>query len=288
MVSVRRGDRSRRFGPGAPRLISGETPAPAIETGRSAHVELLGSRIDRVTMDEAVDRCRSFLGGDRRPRLIVPVNAAIFALADRSERLRRVIREADLVLADGAAVVWASRLLGGGLRHRVTGIDLMCRLAEVADRQRLRVFLLGARPEVVRKVADKFRAEYPGVVIAGSRDGFFAPEDQAAIITQVRESRPDILLVALPTPFKETWCLDHLGDFGVPVVLPVGGSFDVFSGLIRRAPRWMQAAGLEWSWRLLMEPRQKWRRYVFLNTTFVWLCLLSALRGGRATRSVED
>ena len=240
-------------------------------------VVVLGYPVDRVTMDEAVDRCRSYLHGDRRARLVVTLNAAVLAMAERCERLRSAVRGGDLVLADGISVVWAARLFGADLRHRVSGVDLMERLAQLADGEGLRIFFLGARPEVVLKVVDRIESEHPGVVVAGFRDGYFAPSEAGEVIEQVRRSRADILFVAMPSPFKEIWCFDHLDDLGVPVVLPVGGAFDVFSGEIPRAPVWMRNAGLEWSWRLLMEPRQKWRRYLFLNSAFVWLCLRSVV-----------
>ena len=260
-------------------IAEGGDRGPAADLGPMARSDLLGYPVDRVSMDEAVERCRSFLGGDRLPRLIVTLNAAVLAMAERSGRLREAVRGGDLVLADGASIVWASRLLGGDLRHRVAGVDLMGRLAELADDERLRLFFLGARPAVVARVVERVEADHPGAVVAGYRDGYFAPEDRAGVVEEIRLSRADILFVAMPTPFKETWCRDHLRDFEVPVVLPVGGAFDVFAGLIPRAPLWMQSSGLEWLWRLSMEPRQKWRRYVYLNSAFVWLCLRARLRG---------
>jgi N-acetylglucosaminyldiphosphoundecaprenol N-acetyl-beta-D-mannosaminyltransferase len=258
-------------------------PAPpaTLPAKPSTRVDVLAYPIDRVTMDEAVDRCLSFLGGDRRPRLVVTLNAAILAMAERCGRLRSAVRGGDLVLADGISVVWAARLFGFDLRHRVAGVDLMERLVELADGQRLRVFLLGARPEIVRKVVDRIEAEYPGVEVAGYRDGYFPAADSPEVIEQIRRSRADFLFVAMPSPFKEIWCFDHLDGLGVPVVLPVGGAFDVFSGAISRAPLWMQGAGLEWFWRLMMEPRQKWRRYLFLNSAFVWICLRSVVLKSR-------
>ena len=245
----------------------------AVERSPTIRVEVLAYPIDRVTMDEAVEHCRSFIEGDRRPRLIVTVNAAILAMAERCQRLRSVVRGGHLVLADGVSVVWAARLLGVDLRHRVAGVDLMERLAQLAHDEHFRLFFLGARPEVVRKVVARIESEYPGVVVAGYRDGYFPSTESAEVIEQVRESRADILFVAMQSPFKELWCFEHLDDLGVPVVLPVGGAFDVFSGAIRRAPLWMQDVGLEWTWRLMMEPRKMWRRYLFLNSSFVWLCV---------------
>jgi N-acetylglucosaminyldiphosphoundecaprenol N-acetyl-beta-D-mannosaminyltransferase len=258
-----------------------EASGATVEKKSPTRVDVLAYPIDRVTMDEAVDRCRSFLEGDRRPRLIVTVNAAILAMAERCGRLRSAVQGGHLVLADGVSVLWAARLLGVDLRHRVAGVDLMERLAQLADEKHLRVFFLGARPEVVRKVVDRIESEYPGVVVAGYRDGYFPPDTSVEVIEQVRESRADILFVAMQSPFKELWCFDNLDDLGVPVVLPVGGAFDVFSGRIPRAPHWMQDAGLEWFWRLMMEPRKMWRRYLFLNSKFVWLCARAIFRKHR-------
>ena len=262
------------------------TPPPAsptIETeDPTARDEVLGFRVDRVTMEEAVDRCLSYLEGDRRPRLVVTLNAAIVAMAERDERLRAALRAGDLILADGLSVVWAARLSGAGLRHRVAGVDLMERLAHRADLKGLRLYFLGARPEVVRKVVARVESEHPGAVVAGFRDGFFDESGTVGVIEEIRRSRADVLFVAMHTPFKEIWCSEHLEELGVPVVLPVGGAFDVYSGEIPRAPLWMQKAGLEWSWRLMMEPRQKWRRYLFLNSAFVWLCLRSAFLNATA------
>ena len=249
----------------------------ALVVGHSTRVDVLAYPIDRVTMDEAVARCRSYLEGDRRPRLVVTVNAAILAMAERCERLRSAVRGGDLILADGISIVWAGRIFGVGLRHRVPGVDLMDRLARMADEEGLRLFFLGAQPEVVRKVVARIETEHPGVVVAGYRDGYFQRDASDEVVEQIRRSRADILFVAMPSPFKELWCSEKLEELGIPVVLPVGGAFDVYSGQIRRAPRWMQDVGLEWFWRLMMEPRQKWQRYLFLNSEFVWICLRSAI-----------
>jgi N-acetylglucosaminyldiphosphoundecaprenol N-acetyl-beta-D-mannosaminyltransferase len=262
-------------------MMAPEADGLALEPGPRPRVELLGYPIDRVSMDEAVERCRSFLNGDRRPRLVITLNAAVLALAEQHEPLARVISGGDLVLADGVSILWATRLLGGRLRDRVAGVDLMERLTTMAHDHRLRLYFLGARPEVVRKVAERVEVEHPGAVVVGARDGYFQPEDWGQVIEQIRESRADMLFVAMPTPFKEIWCGAHLEDLGVPVVLPVGGAFDVFAGFIPRAPRWMQDHCLEWFWRLMMEPRGKWRRYLTLNTSFVLLCLKAWLRRRR-------
>lgn len=136
----------------------------------------------------------------------------------------------------------------------------------------------GVRAEVVGRVVSRVGSDHPGAVVAGSRDGYFGPAEWGRIVAAVRESRADVLFVALPSPLKEIWCHDHLEALGVLVVVPVGGAFDVFAGLITRAPLWMQGAGLEWFWRLMMDPREKWRRYLRYNTAFLRLCLVACCR----------
>jgi len=154
---------------------------------------------------------------------------------------------------------------------RVTGVDLMSRLLEVGARSGLRAYFLGAREEVVQALAGRCQERYPGLVIAGVRNGYFRPEEVPAIVEQIREARPHLLFVGMPSPFKEVFCERNRARLDVPVIMGVGGSFDVLAGAVRRAPPLMQRMGLEWSWRLLMEPRKMWKRYLTTNTEFVWV-----------------
>jgi N-acetylglucosaminyldiphosphoundecaprenol N-acetyl-beta-D-mannosaminyltransferase len=107
--------------------------------------------------------------------------------------------------------------------------------------------------------------------VVGYRDGYFSPSEQPAIVEEIRERAPDVLFVGMPSPFKETWCESNRKRLNVPVMIGVGGSFDVLTGRVRRAPKWMQAIGMEWSWRLMMEPRKMWKRYLATNSQFIWL-----------------
>jgi len=148
---------------------------------------------------------------------------------------------------------------------------LMARLLAAAGAQRLRVYFLGARPEVGKTLVEKTRVRYPGIEIAGFRDGYFGLEDHQTIVEEIRASSAHMLFVGMPTPFKEIWCERHRRGLGVPIILGVGGSFNVLAGFIRRGPHWLQAMGLEWFWRLLMKPRTLWRRYLTTNVEFIWL-----------------
>jgi N-acetylglucosaminyldiphosphoundecaprenol N-acetyl-beta-D-mannosaminyltransferase len=142
----------------------------------------------------------------------------------------------------------------------------------------LRLFFLGARPEVLQALVRLVHDEHGGAVIAGARDGYFAPEDSPQVVAEIRASGADILFVGMPSPFKEVWCHDNMEALGTPIILPVGGAFDVLAGFIRRAPGWVQACGQEWLWRLLMDPGTKWRRYAGTNPRFLVMVLAGAGR----------
>jgi N-acetylglucosaminyldiphosphoundecaprenol N-acetyl-beta-D-mannosaminyltransferase len=188
----------------------------------------------------------------------------------RDAELAAACRAGDLILADGMSVVWTARLAGLGFPERVAGVEMMERLLEAGAPRGLRVFFLGARAEVVKALVDRCARDFPGLVVAGYRDGYFGPADHASVVAGIRESAPHLLFVGMPSPFKETWCERHRAALDVPVIMGVGGAFDVLAGFVRRAPRPLQVLGLEWSWRLLMEPRKMWKRYLVTNSEFVW------------------
>jgi N-acetylglucosaminyldiphosphoundecaprenol N-acetyl-beta-D-mannosaminyltransferase len=147
----------------------------------------------------------------------------------------------------------------------------MVKLLAAAEKHKLGVFFLGAKREVVNALVEQCRTQYPSLNIAGFRDGYFGPDDHLAIVEDIRASGADMLFIGMPSPFKETWVERHRQRLEVPVIMGVGGSFDVLAGFIQRAPRWLQSCGMEWFWRLLMEPRKLWKRYLITNSEFIWL-----------------
>jgi len=239
--------------------------------------KILGFWIDCITMEEAIRHCLALIHGDRRPRIIGTINAALLVMAREDKQLGMALHGSDLLLADGMPVLWIARALGAGSAQRVTGVDLMDELLRVADRERLRLFFLGASPGVLQALIRKVAEAHAGAVITGARDGYFPREQGLEVVREVRDSGADILFVGMPSPFKEVWCHEHRAALGTPVILPVGGAFDVLSGFIRRAPRPLQACGLEWLWRLMMDPRRLWRRYLETNPAFVALVLRSVV-----------
>jgi N-acetylglucosaminyldiphosphoundecaprenol N-acetyl-beta-D-mannosaminyltransferase len=236
----------------------------------TATAELMGLSFDAVTMDAAVARCLDLCRAPRSSHTVITANAAHLCMMRRDPELARACQESHLTLADGMSVVWALRASGQRMPERVTGVDLMARLLAAAGKHRLRVYFLGARLEVVTALVERTRAQYPGIEIAGFRDGYFGPDAHLSIVEEIRTARPDMLFVGMPSPFKEIWCERHRQRLDVPIIIGVGGSFDVLAGFIRRAPRMLQSLGLEWFWRLLMEPRRLWKHYLTNNSEFIW------------------
>jgi N-acetylglucosaminyldiphosphoundecaprenol N-acetyl-beta-D-mannosaminyltransferase len=242
---------------------------------------VLGCGLDRVDMDEALRRCRSFLANRSRTHQHMAVNAAKVVATQRDAELRGHVNACDLVTADGQAVVWAARLLGDPVPARVTGIDLMQELIALGEREGYSVFILGARPRVLATAIPRLRARHPRLTIAGSHHGFFSEADEAGIAARIRAARPDMLFVALPTPHKERFLARWSSRLAVPFAMGVGGAIDVLADEARRAPAVLQRLGLEWAFRLAQEPRRLWRRYLFTNCTFARLVVREIATGRR-------
>ena len=231
---------------------------------------LFGLEVDALTLPEVVGLASDAVAGHRR-LLVGVVNAAKIAKVQTDTVLRDSLLTSDVLLADGQSVVWASRLLRHPLPTRVTGIDLFEALLTLADERHLRVYLLGARPEVLVRLCEVVADRWPGATIAGSRDGYFEEHESQEVADQIAGTRPDLLFLGMTTPKKEVFLARYGATLEVPVVHGVGGSFDVLAGLTQRAPELWQRCGMEWAYRVLQEPRRLWRRYLVTNTAFVAL-----------------
>jgi N-acetylglucosaminyldiphosphoundecaprenol N-acetyl-beta-D-mannosaminyltransferase len=238
---------------------------------------LPGIRLDPVNLRQAVDRCTEAV--DRGECLrIGMVNAAKVVAMSKNEALRQAVCGCDLVLADGQAVVWASRLLGRLLPERVTGIDLFTELLAQAAARGDRVYFLGARAEVGQAMLAEVRRRHRDLVIAGYRDGYFGPEQDGEVADAIKQTSPDLLFIGISSPRKEMF-VQNFGELtGAKVVHGVGGSFDILAGITRRAPAWWQRHGLEWLYRALQEPVRLGRRYASTNLAFLTLVARAALR----------
>jgi N-acetylglucosaminyldiphosphoundecaprenol N-acetyl-beta-D-mannosaminyltransferase len=242
----------------------------------TARITLMGCQVDNLTMEETLGRIEGFIQSGR-PHQHVVVNVDKLVKASRDPALRSIINECALVNADGMPVVWASRLLGKALKERVAGIDLFEALMARAGDKGWRVFLLGAREEVVRAVKDTYERRYPQLQICGYRNGYWNGEqEEAQVAAQVRDSRADLLFVAISSPKKEQFLGRWQAGMKIPFAMGVGGTFDVAIGKVKRAPRWMQDWGLEWFYRFLQEPRRMFRRYFIDDMAFIWLFIKEA------------
>ena len=243
-----------------------------------------GLPVHPLTLKESVASAEALIA-DGGPHQHVVLNAAKIVQAHDNPELARIIRSCSLINADGQSVVWAGRLLGSPLPERVAGIDFMLALWRSAARKGYRVYLLGAEPGVVEATARIAASQ--GVEVVGYQDGYWDETQESHVVAAVREARPDILFLAVPSPGKEYFLARRQKDLGCALMVGVGGSFDVVAGVRSRAPRWLQRAGLEWFHRLIQEPRRMFLRYAVGNTRFValtathWARLFTG-RGGNA------
>lgn len=238
-------------------------------------MRLLGCEFSDVDRAATLTWVKNQLMNDEASGYIMTVNVAILMMMRTDKVLADFIKNASLTVVDGQPIVWFSRLLGKPLAERVPGVDLMEDMVAVAAETGKRVYLLGAKETTVHKVADKLIQKYPNLILAGVADGYFSQKEASARADKVRESRADLLIVAMGVPRQENFLRDNWDRFGVKLAIPVGGSFDVIAGETKRAPVWMQKYGMEWFYRICQEPRRLFKRYLVTNTQFIILGLLS-------------
>ena len=221
-------------------------------------IDILGVKVDSVTMAQAVAQVEGYMD-ERKNVLIATANAEMIMRATHDEELKNILNDAALVVPDGAGTVWAAHHLGYEMPERVAGFDLAQELMRIAPSKKQKVFFFGSAPGVAEKAKAKAEELYPGIEIVGTRDGYFKPEDEPAIIEEIKAAQPDLLLAALGVPKQEKWLNAHLKELGVPVAIGVGGTLDVMAGVMKRAPYWMQKAKLEWLFRGLLQPKRAGR-----------------------------
>lgn len=260
---------------------------PPEQCARRGRICLLGLPLDLVTLEEAVGIIVARIEQGQRT-LQVSLNAAKYVRAEEDPRLRAVIWRADLVCADGMGPVIAARLAGYPVPERVPGIDLMYALLGVAARRRWPVYLLGTRPEVIERAVTTATRTWQGLDIAGYHHGYFSRDDEPRVIDAIRASGARLLFVATGSPRQELFLGRWFPELPIAYAMGVGGGLDVLAGVGRRAPRWVQDAGLEGVYRMLLEPRRRWRRVLIDNSRFLWLLLRNRHRlaregGGKGT-----
>ncbi len=240
---------------------------------------ILGIEIDNISQDEVfkiVDKAIL----EKRQIHLEGVNAGKIIDMQSDKMLSDSVHNSSLITADGQSVIWASKVLKEPLLERLAGIDLMYKFIEIAHKKNYKVYLFGAKEEVVTKVVDIYSEKYNKNIIAGYRNGYFSKEEEPQIAQEIAESGAHMLFVAITSPIKEHFLHENkevLKD--INLIMGVGGSFDVVAGVTKRAPLWMQKAGLEWFYRFAQEPKRMWKRYLVGNSKFIYLVLKEKLKG---------
>jgi N-acetylglucosaminyldiphosphoundecaprenol N-acetyl-beta-D-mannosaminyltransferase len=252
----------------------------------TSRAEILGCRIDRVGMQETLDMIDDLIAtGGYAQHMAIHTEKLVILREDA--RLREIVDRCELVNADGLGVVWASRVLGDPLPERVTGIDLMQNLLGLAESRGYRVYILGAKEDVLDHAVARMRERHPGLQFAGWRNGYFSPAEEEEVCAAIRASRPQIVFVAMSSPRKEYFLAEWGPKLGAEFVMGVGGAVDVMAGLTRRAPVAWQRLGLEWLFRVLQEPRRMLPRYALNIPRFAWMVAVARLRNATAGSTVK-
>ena len=227
-------------------------------------IALLGTPIDRIAHSAVAEWIEAFITSGA-PHQIITANLDFVAIARRRPDFAQIIEDADLVVCDGKPLQWASHLQGDPIPARVTGMDLVLTAAHLSATSGYRIFFMGAAPGVAERAARALEELIPGVVIAGTcspKQWPFDADEDARIVASIRAARPDALFVALGAPRQDEWIHAHLGELDVPLCAGIGGVFNFLAGETRRAPEWIQHAGMECAFRLAQEPSRLWKRYL--------------------------
>ena len=243
-------------------------------------VRILSVQVDNFNTNEAIKRIEVLIK-EGKPQFVVTPNVDHIVKLQNDTEFRQIYENASLVLADGMPLIWASKFLGTSLKEKISGSDLFPKLCKVAAEKGYKLFFLGGRQGAAAKAADVLKAKYPAIQIVGVYCPPFEFENDEVenkkIVEMIKTAKPDILFVGVGSPKQEKWIYKHKDEYQVPVSIGIGATFDFVSGMLKRAPVWMQKSGLEWFWRLMMEPKRLCKRYLLDDMKFFWLVLKQKL-----------
>ena len=214
-------------------------------------VNILGVYVNKYTMEQAVKKAAELIETEGMSMIFTP-NSEILLYASNNPDFTKVLNQANMIIPDGLGVVYGARILGEPLKERVAGYDLVCNLFPIMAQKGQSVYLLGAKPSVAEKAAENLTKKYPGLVIAGTHDGYFKDDDE--VIADINRSNPDFLMVCLGFPKQEQWIFDNRDKINTRLAIGAGGCLDVFAGTVARAPEFYCNHGLEWLYRLVKQP----------------------------------
>lgn len=236
--------------------------------GKNPRITILNTTIDVLNVQETIELVEEYVK-TKTPLHLMGVNADKINEVNQNERMKQIVNSCGIINADGASVIMASKYLKKPLPERVAGVDLMQSLVALSEKREYSVYLLGAKQEVVEKTAEVLKTKYPRLKLVGIHNGYFKEPEWPSISKRLKEVKPDFVFVGITSPIKE-YLIEFLQEDGNnSVFMGVGGSFDVISGNIPRAPIWMQKANLEWLFRVIQEPKRLFKRYFVGNWSFI-------------------
>ena len=236
--------------------------------GNNDRIVILDTEVDVLDMKETINLVEKYVQ-TKTPLHLIGVNADKINEVKENELMKTIVNSCGIINADGASVILASKYLDKKLPERVAGIDLMQELVKLSNEKGYSIYLLGAKQEVVEKTADVLKQKYNKLIIKGIHNGYFKEDDWKDISKELKKAKPDFVFVGITSPTKE-YLIEFLQNDGHECVfMGVGGSFDVISGNIPRAPKWMQKANLEWLFRVMKEPKRLFKRYFVGNRKFI-------------------
>ncbi|MFC4652861.1 WecB/TagA/CpsF family glycosyltransferase [Lactococcus nasutitermitis] len=228
--------------------------------------QIFNTFIDSLDINETTEKIIENID-KRNPIYQVSINASKINLIDEDSQLKDVISRADLVNADGMSIIWAAKILKIPIKYRVTGVDLFYKLLDVSEKKGYSVYFLGATEESIERMVSILKKNHPILKIAGYHNGYY--KDSELIADEIKKANPDILFLGFSSPKKEIWIEKYQKKVNVPFIMGVGGSFDIYSGKTKRAPRIIQKIGMEWFYRFIQEPVRMYDRYIIGNTLFI-------------------
>ena len=254
-----------------PEIVNDSVPAQWAPLQR---LDIGSLAVDQVTQMGLVDEVLHHALFGQTTHQLVTANAQFYVLAQKSRRFRKCLRGSHYICADGMPIVWACSTLYGRHVSRIAGVSLIEKLCQLGAAHQLRLFLLGGRPGTADETAEILKQRYPGIQIAGVNCptyGFERNEESLqSVLDHIASAKPHVILVGLGAPKQEFFIHEHIRRIHVPLAIGIGGSFEILSGKLKRAPAWMQSCGLEWAYRFMQEPARLWKRYLIGNAEFIW------------------
>ncbi len=247
-------------------------------------IRILGVKLHNVNFNHTIEAIDGFIRKRDRQNLIVTLGTEMVMKAQSDEVFKNIVNNASLVCADGVGLLWAAKKYGYHVKEKVAGVELLERLVELSGRKKWKLFFFGAAPGTAQEAKIQLLKKYPDANIVGEYHGFF--EDDSEVKTMLRQTSPDILFLALGSPKQELWYIENAGELDIPVGIGVGGSLDVMSGKVDRAPGWMIKLGLEWFYRLYKEP-SRWKRMMALPK-FAIKILLTAKKAQKTPNAEKN